>query len=104
MAYLNAQQREALRNELKGMAFNRVRGRVRRLDPKSKLIYIRNSQTVTDYHTRYDLPTLGVSVILVENQLETLADTDNPGSSPVRYKREFEPVDVLVEPLPENTL
>lgn len=104
MAYLNAQQRESLRNELKGMNVNRVRGKVRRLDPKSRLVYIRNVQTVGVHRTRYDLPTLGVRVILIEHEYETIDETDNPGSSPVLYKRQFEPVDILVEPLPENTL
>jgi hypothetical protein len=101
-AFLNAQQRDDLRRELAGMKFNRATGRVRSLDPKGRLVYRRNNQSVGVYHTRYDLPTLGVSVILVEQGEVRVGETDNAGSTPILMDRKFEYVDALVEPLPQN--
>ncbi len=94
MAYLNEQERLALLNELKGMSFNRAKGKVRSLDPKARLAYYRNAQEVGRWMTRYELPSLGTRVTLVEDH------RDVPLSS--KMKSEFELVEVIVEPTPDN--
>jgi hypothetical protein len=94
MAYLNEQQRLALLNELKDMSFNRAKARVRSLDPKARLAFYRNAQQVGRWMTRYELPTLGARVTLVE----THRDVGN-GSM---VKAEFEFDEVIVEPTPDN--
>lgn len=94
MAYLNEQQRLELLNELKQMNFNRAKGKLRRMDPKARLVFYRNAQSVGRWMTRYDLEGLGTRVTLVEeNRVE---DKDS------RLKSRWELVEVLVEPTPDN--
>jgi hypothetical protein len=94
MAFLNTEARVALVNELKVLPFNRAKGKVRGMDPKSRLVYFRNSQGVDRWMTRFDLPTLGTRVTLVEsNQVK-----DKKGV----LKSEYEMVEVVVEALPGN--
>ncbi|GIL12545.1 MAG: hypothetical protein BroJett038_12650 [Chloroflexota bacterium] len=93
MAYLNEQQRAQLRDELKNLKFNQAKGRLRRMDPKARLVFYRNSQQVGCWLTRYDLESLGTRVTLVEQ---------NRVSSSMRS--EWELVDVKVEPTPDNRL
>lgn len=94
MAYLNAQQRQELVDELKKMNFNKAKGKVRGLDPNSRMVYYRNSQGVGRWMTRYDLPGLGTRVTLVE----THKDTDHEG----KLKSEFDYSEVIVEAMPGN--
>ncbi len=94
MPYLNDAQREQLLNDLKRLKFNQAKGRVRGMDPKNRLVYYRNAQGVNRWMTRYDLPTLGTRVTLVE----THADVANHG----KLKSEFDMAEVIVEPLPGN--
>ena len=94
MAYLNAEQREKLVNELKGMPFNKAKGKVRGMDQSSRLVYYRNSQGVGRWLTRYDLPTLGTRVTLVESH----KDTDKNG----KIKSEYDMSEVIAEALPGN--
>jgi hypothetical protein len=94
MAYLNAQQREELLNELKNMRFNRAKGKVRGMDDKSRLVFYRNAQRTGRLMTRYDLPTLGTRVTLVEG----MDEKDNGG----KLKAEYALSEVWVEPLPGN--
>ncbi|HLU10171.1 MAG TPA: hypothetical protein VK003_10930 [Oceanobacillus sp.] len=97
MAFLNQQEREKLQEELKGMNFNKAKGKVRRLDPKGRLAFYRNVQNTADQlYTRYELPSLGVRVTLIE-QRDTL-----PISESEKLKAKFELVDVIVEPTAEN--
>jgi hypothetical protein len=98
MAYLNAQERERLQNELQGMTYSRAKGRLNRIDPNGRLVYWRNAQRVGEWHTRFDLPSLGTSVSLVE--VEHLLPTKHERVS----RRNYELVDVRVEPMPENQL
>jgi len=95
MAYLNEQQRMALLNELTRMNFNKAKAKVRGMDPKARLAFYRNAQGVGRWMTRYDLPTLGTRVTLVESH----RDKAGNGS---RLKSEFELAEVIVEPLPDN--
>jgi hypothetical protein len=94
MAYLNAEQREKLANELKNLKFNRAKGRVRGMDPNSRLVYYRNAQGVGRWLTRYDLPSLGTRVTLVESH-----EDKTRGS---KLKSEFDLAEVIVEALPGN--
>ncbi len=94
MAYLNAQQRENLLKELGKLNFNKAKGKVRGLDPKSRLVVYRNAQGTGRWITRYDLPTLGTRVTLVETH------QDAPHGS--KFKSEFELAEVVVEALPGN--
>ncbi len=94
MAYLNKQQRDALLNELKSMNFKQAKGKLHRIDPKGRLAVYRNNQSVGKWVTRFDLYSLGTRVTLVE-----VYNTRPQGN---RHKAEFELVDVLIEPLPDN--
>ena len=98
MAYLNAQERENLKTELQGMNYNRAKSRLNHIDPSGRLVYWRNAQRVGEWHTRFDLPSLGTSVSLVETQSAKATDKDRV--SRVKY----ELIDVRVEPMPENQL
>ena len=100
MAYLNQQEREKLLNELKDMSFNKARGRLRRLDPRIQLAYARNVQNSADrLYTRYDLPTKGVKVTLVESAGYKPVESEmNPGT----MRRSTDIVEVIVEPTPDN--
>jgi hypothetical protein len=95
MAYLNAQERQTLVDELAKMKFNKAKAKVRGLDPKNRLVFYRNSQGVGRWLTRYDLPTLGTRVTLVESH----QDEEHKG----KLKSEFELSEVVVEPLAGNT-
>jgi len=94
MAYLNQQQRLELLNELKNMKFNRAKGKVRGMDPKARLAFYRNAQGVGKLLTRYDLPTLGTRVTLVEG----VDEVQNGG----KLKAEYDLLEVQVDPLPGN--
>lgn len=100
MAYLNQQEREKLLNELKDMSFNKAKGRLRRLDPNVRLAYHRNVQnTANRLYTRFDLPSLGTRVTLVENASFTPIESEiNLGA----LRRKTDLVEVIVEPTPEN--
>ncbi len=102
MAYLTSQQREALRTELRTLKFNQAKGRIRRLDPKGRLAFLKNSQATGSLHTAYDLPTLGVRVILVEDEQHVVDETNNAGSTPTLFASKTQFVDVLVHPLADN--
>lgn len=102
MAYLNHEEREKLARDLSSMKFNQAKGRLRRIDAQGRLRYIRNSQAVGEYHTRFELDGLGVVVTLVEHGSEPQSATDKPGSASVRLKPEFVMSEVIVEPTPEN--
>lgn len=97
MAFLNTQERENLQNDLKGMKFNQAKGKVRGMDPKSRIVFLRNVQNVNQWITRYDLPTLGARVLLIEEKLDQ-ADGRRAGW----FREAFTLVDVKVEPMPEN--
>ncbi len=95
MAYLNEQQRSQLRDDLKQLKFNQAKGRVRRMDPKARLVYVRNAQQVGRWLTRYDLEGLGTRVTLIEEN-RVVNDDDK------KLENEWQMVDVIVEPLPDN--
>lgn len=100
MAYLNQQEREKLLNELKDKSFNKAKAKVRSLDPQVRLAYHRNVQnSATRLYTRYDLPSLGTSVTLVEErELSPLESENYPG----RMRAKADLVEVIVAPTPDN--
>lgn len=97
MAYLNQQQRESLRHELLGMKYNSAKGKLNGMDPKGKLVYWRNAQRVGEYHTRFDLLSLGTTVTIVEGN-----ETSKPGNFEGVTRKSMDVIDVRVEPLPDN--
>lgn len=62
---MTEQERLQLAQHLAEMKYKRARAEVRRLDPAAKLKYWRNS-IKHEWHTAYELPTLGIKVTLVE--------------------------------------
>lgn len=98
MAYLNAQEREQLRQNLLNMSYNEAKDRLWSIDPRGRLAYWRNVQRVGEWDTRFVLDGLGVCVSLVE--VEHKRPTDEDGIS----RRSFEMVDVRVEPTDDNKL
>jgi len=96
MAYLNEQERDALLNELKNMSFRQAQGKLRSLDEKGRMAYFRNAQQTGRWMTRYILPSLGTRVTLVETH------NDLPTKKERRLKSEYEFVEVIIEPTPDN--
>lgn len=94
MAYLNSQERDALQNELATLNFMQAKRKVRRMDGESRLAFLRNVQDVDQWVTRYELPSLGTVVTLIESN-------QNVGDG-ARKKAKFELVRVIVNPTPEN--
>jgi hypothetical protein len=98
MAFLNRQERQELLNDLAQMSFNKARGKLRRLDPRGRMAFYRNAQTSGRFHTRFELEGLGTRVTLIEQEIQT------PGKSPLYNKSQFELVEVIVEPTPDNRM
>lgn len=97
MAFLNQQEREKLQKELKDMSFNKAKAKVRRLDPKGRLAYYRNVQNSANrLYTHYELPGLGTRVTLIEQE------SKKPLKGGEKLKVQYELVDVIVEPTPDN--
>ena len=94
MAYLNAQERGELLDDLKAMSFKRAKGKLARMDPKGRLAYYRNVQASGEWHTRFILDGLGAVVTLVE--------LNHAENTQARNKQRFEFVKVIVEPSPFN--
>ncbi len=94
MAYLNEDERRALLDDLSRMKLWRAKFKLRLMDPKGRLLYLRNVQQAGEWHTKYVLESLGTQVTLVEvNQ----AENNQP-----RNKQKFEFVNVIVEPTADN--
>lgn len=94
MAYLNAQERRKLLDDLKTMKFSRAKNKLARMDPKGRLAYYRNVQAAGEWHTKFILNSLGAVVTLVE--------LNHAENTQARNKQRFEFVSVIVEPTPLN--
>lgn len=94
MAYLNEGERRSLLDELSGMRLWRAKFKLRLMDPKVRLLYLRNAQRSGEWHTKYVLESLGTQVTLVE--------TNQAENSEYRNKQKFEFVNVIVEPTADN--
>ncbi len=95
MAYLNEGERRSLLDDLSGMRLWRAKFKLRLMDPKVRLLYLRNAQQSGEWHTKYVLESLGTAVTLVE---VNKAANDQP-----RNKQNFEFVNVIVEPTADNS-
>ncbi|MDE2777590.1 MAG: hypothetical protein OXI77_16815 [Chloroflexota bacterium] len=94
MPYLNEGERRSLLDELSGMRLWRAKFKLRLMDPKARLLYMRNVQRSGEWHTRYVLESLGTQVTLVE--------TNHAENTQYRNKQKFEFVNVIVEPTADN--
>lgn len=94
MAYLNEGQRRSLLDELSGMRLWRAKFKLRLMDPKVRLLYLRNVQQAGEWHTKYVLESFGTQVTLVE--------VNHAENSQYRNKQKFEFVNVIVEPTADN--
>ena len=94
MAYLNEGERRSLLDDISGMRLWRAKFKLRLMDPKVRLLYLRNVQQSGQWHTKYVLESLGTEVTLVE---VNHAANDQP-----RNKQHFEFVNVIVEPTADN--
>lgn len=94
MAYLNEGQRRSLLNELSGMRLWRAKFKLRLMDPKVRLLYLRNVQQAGEWHTKYVLESFGTQVTLVE--------VNHAENSQYRNQQKFEFVNVIVEPTADN--
>lgn len=94
MAYLNEGERRSLLDELSGMRLWRAKFKLRLMDPKVRLLYLRNVQQAGEWHTKYVLESFGTQVTLVE--------VNHAENSQYRNKQKFEFVNVIVEPTADN--
>jgi hypothetical protein len=95
VTHLNKNERESLRNDLLKMRFNQAKGKVRGMDTKARLVYLRNVQNVNQWATRYELPSQGVRVTLLE-------EFDMKEQKSGKLRADYDLIDVLVEPTSEN--
>jgi len=98
MNYLTEQQRAALAHDLKQMSFKQANWKVKRMDPHGRLVFYRTAQRSRRWLTRYELAGLGTRVTLVEDH-SVHAKLNSP-----LFDSDFELVDVIVEPTPDNRL
>lgn len=95
MAFLNKSERDALTQELKQMKFGFAKRKLRGMDAKGRLVYYRNSQKIGEWTTRFELPSYGIRATLIESNAMQSKKNGNVMS-------EYELVDVIIEPTPEN--
>lgn len=95
MAYLNEAERKTLLDQLSGMRLWRAKFKLRLMDPKVRLLYLRNVQQSGEWHTKYVLESLGAQVTLVE--------VNHAENTQYRNKQNFEFVSVIVEPTADNS-
>jgi hypothetical protein len=95
--YLNEQERDELLQDLINTPkFNRVRRKLRRMDPDVRLVTFRNVQNVNEWITKYELPGRGIRVTLIEG-LEHEDDKREGFKKP-----DFALTKVIVEATPDN--
>lgn len=70
MVNMNEQERQQLAEHLAKMSYSKARGEIRRLDTAANLKYWRNA-IHNEWHTLYELPTVGLRVTLVEKAERT---------------------------------
>ncbi len=97
MAYLNKEQRDQLKSELESVNFRAANGRLKRMDRKGRLAFYRNAQRTGQWITKHVLVGLGTEVTLIEsNQFKEKLGKAN------RVKNDYQLVEVIVEPTPDN--
>jgi len=95
MAFLNQSERDALKKDLLSMSFDPAKRKVRGMDDKGRLVFYRNSQTIGQWVTRFELPSFGARVTLVES-----LGMHQKKNGDINTDYEF--VDVIVEATSEN--
>lgn len=95
MAFLTQSERDSLQKELKSMRFGPAKRKVRAMDTKGRLVFYRNNQKIGEFLTRFELPSFGTSVTLVES----FGMQENKSG---QIKSEYDFVDVIVEPTADN--
>ncbi|NJL94563.1 MAG: hypothetical protein HC915_12990 [Anaerolineae bacterium] len=65
---MSEQEMKDLAEHLAKMRMKRARNEIRRLDTEARLKFWRNAVGMQEWHTTYELPGLGVRVVLVENR------------------------------------
>lgn len=98
MAFLNTDERNQLRDELKQLDFVHAKRRLFLADKKGRLAFFRNAQHSGQLETRFDLDGLGTRVTLIEKHSRTLSRNGE------YYDSHYDLVDIVVEPLPGNRL
>jgi hypothetical protein len=97
MAYLTQAQRDELQAELEKMSFRQANGKLKRMDHKGRLAYYRNAQRTGQWLTRHVLTGLGTQVTLIEENVR------RPKlNKPERVNNDYQLVQVIVEPTPDN--
>lgn len=95
MAQMTLKEQQDLAEELSRYSFGKATGKLRRLDSKNELAFFRNSQTSSTMQTRYNLPSKGIAVTLIEKLTEGAPNEAN------LFKPEFSLQEVIVESLAE---
>ncbi|KXK48770.1 MAG: hypothetical protein IT298_14020 [Chloroflexi bacterium] len=95
MAFLDKNERQKLAQELKDIGFRPAKGKLRRMDPQCRLAFYRNVQSVNHWVTRFELKSLGARVTMIEK----LAQHEHKSG---KMTADYELVEVIVEPTPEN--
>lgn len=90
---MNEEERQALAERLANMKYQRARSQMRKLDPQARLKHWRNSVNMKEWHTTYELPTIGIRVILVERpETKPKEGTHLVRSKPVYIEARVEPL------------
>jgi hypothetical protein len=96
MAFLNADERQKLLNDLLKLKYDQAKWKLLHIDPQGRMAYFRNNQEVGRWLTRFELAGMGTRVTLVER----LKTTEKNG----KHRAEYEMVEVIVEPTPDNRM
>ncbi len=97
MAFLNAQERADLLDDLKKRKYGSARRKLRRMDPKGNMAYFRNAQAPGRIVTCFILEGLGTRVYLIEIMRRAPL-----GNKTTKFRAKFDFIEVIVEPTPEN--
>lgn len=95
-AFLNKAERDNLLNEIKDLKMNQIRGRMQRKPGKVRLAFYRNAQHSERWMTRYVLEDLGTQVTVIERPFEKEVKG--------KQGRDYEIVEIIIEPTAENRL
>jgi hypothetical protein len=96
MAYLNAEERQKLADELVGKKFLQAKWKLLKMDPKGRVRFFRNTQRLGYLATRFDLPTYGAAVTMYEVH----SSTTDPLTQKIGASNKL--IEVVVEALGDN--
>jgi hypothetical protein len=87
------EERQKLAQKLAGLSYKKARKEIRKIDELANLKVWRNGAKTGEIHTMYELPTVGLRIILVENGQAT------PFEEGKRLKKDYFYTEARVEPL-----